>query len=91
MVLLFLNTTRPPFVTSGRRRAVNYAVDRTAHSPGSSEAPGFAQLTCQPRPPGTVGSGATAPILRPRARRASGRRLTSRVRAASSPLRGRGA
>jgi peptide/nickel transport system substrate-binding protein len=50
---LFLNTTQPPFDDVRVRRAVNYAVDRAAIS--ESYGPGFAQLTCQPRPPGTVG------------------------------------
>ena len=40
--------------------------------------------------PAPWASGATVPTPPPRARRASGRRPTSRVRAASSPLRGRG-
>jgi YVTN family beta-propeller protein len=49
-VLLFLNTTHPPFDDVRVRQAVNYAVDRAdiARSYGS-------QLTCQLRPPGTVG------------------------------------
>jgi peptide/nickel transport system substrate-binding protein len=51
---IFLNTTKPPFGDVRVRRAVNYAVDRTAIS-ASSGGPEFAQLTCQPRPPGTVG------------------------------------
>jgi len=53
-VLLFLNTTHPPFDDLRVRRAVNYAVDRGAISEayGGSE---FAEPTCQPRPPGTVG------------------------------------
>jgi YVTN family beta-propeller protein len=50
---LFLNTTHPPFDDVRVRQAVNYAVDRAAIS--GSYGPGFAQPTCQPRPPGTVG------------------------------------
>ena len=50
---VFLNTTHPPFDDVGVRRAVNYAVDRAAIS--GSYGSGFAQPTCQPRPPGTVG------------------------------------
>jgi YVTN family beta-propeller protein len=50
---LFLNTTQPPFDDVRVRKAVNYAVDRAAIS--ASYGPGFAQPTCQPRPPGTVG------------------------------------
>jgi peptide/nickel transport system substrate-binding protein len=51
---LFLNTTRPPFDDVRVRRALNYAVDRAAISAsfGGLE---FAEPTCQPRPPGTVG------------------------------------
>ena len=52
-VLLFLNTTHPPFDDVGVRRAVNYAVDRAAIS--ASYGTAFAQPTCQLRPPGTVG------------------------------------
>jgi peptide/nickel transport system substrate-binding protein len=52
-VLLFLNTTHPPFDDVRVRRAVNYAVDRAAIS--ASYGTGFAQPTCQLRPPGTVG------------------------------------
>jgi peptide/nickel transport system substrate-binding protein len=50
-VLLFLNTTHPPFDDVGVRRAVNYAVDRAAIA--TSYRP--SQPTCQLRPPGTVG------------------------------------
>jgi YVTN family beta-propeller protein len=53
-VLLFLNTTHPPFDDVRVRRAVNYAVDRAAIS-ASYGGPEFAQPTCQARPPGTVG------------------------------------
>ena len=52
-VLAFLNTTQPPFDDVRVRQAVNYAVDRAAVS--GSYAPGFAEPTCQLRPPGTVG------------------------------------
>jgi peptide/nickel transport system substrate-binding protein len=52
-VLLFLNTTHPPFDDLRVRQAVNYAVDRAAIS--GSYGTGFAQPTCQLRPPGTVG------------------------------------
>jgi peptide/nickel transport system substrate-binding protein len=52
-VLLFLNTTHPPFDDVRVRRAVNYAVDRAAIS--ESYGSRFAQTTCQLRPPGTVG------------------------------------
>jgi len=51
---IFLNTTKPPFDDIGVRRAVNYAVDRAAIS-ASSGGSAFAEPTCQPRPPGTVG------------------------------------
>jgi YVTN family beta-propeller protein len=52
-VFIFLNTRHPPFDDVRVRRAVNYAVDRAAIS--RSYRPGFAQPTCQLRPPGTVG------------------------------------
>ncbi len=52
-VLLFLNTTRPPFDDVRARRAVNYAVDRAAIA--ESYGRGLSQPTCQLRPPGTVG------------------------------------
>ena len=52
-VLLFLNTTHPPFDDVRVRRAVNFAVDRAAIS--ASYPSGFAEPTCQLRPPGTVG------------------------------------
>ena len=53
-VYLFLNTTHPPFDDVRVRQAVNYTVDRSAISQayGGLE---FAEPTCQPRPPGTVG------------------------------------
>ncbi len=51
---IFLNTTKPPFDDVRVRRAVNYSVDRAAIS-ASSGGREFAQVTCQPRPPGTVG------------------------------------
>lgn len=51
-VLVFLNTTHPPFDDVRVRHAVNFAVDRDAiaglYGP-------LAQPTCQLRPPGTVG------------------------------------
>ena len=53
-VFLFLNTTHPPFDDVRVRQAVNYAIDRGAIS-ASYGGPGFAEPTCQPRPPGTVG------------------------------------
>ena len=51
-VFLFLNTTHPPFDDVRVRQAVNYAVDRAAIS--ASVSLGFAEPTCQLRPPGTV-------------------------------------
>ena len=53
IVLVFLNVTRPPFNDVRVRRALNYAIDRSAIS--ASYAQGYAQPTCQPRPPRTVG------------------------------------
>ena len=53
-VFLFLNTTLPPFDDVRVRRAVNLAVDRTAVA-RSEGGPQLAQVTCQLRPPGTVG------------------------------------
>ena len=52
-VLLFLNTTHPPFDDVRVRRAVNYAVDRGAIS--ASYGGELSEPTCQLRPPGTVG------------------------------------
>jgi peptide/nickel transport system substrate-binding protein len=49
-VILFLNTTKPPFDDIRVRRAVNYAVDRAAIAESYGSTP-----TCQLRPPGTVG------------------------------------
>jgi peptide/nickel transport system substrate-binding protein len=49
-VLLFLNTTKPPFDDVRVRRAINYAVDRVAIAASYGSRP-----TCQLRPPGTVG------------------------------------
>ena len=49
-VILFLNTTKPPFDDVRVRRAVNYAVDRAAIASSYGSSP-----TCQLRPPGTVG------------------------------------
>jgi peptide/nickel transport system substrate-binding protein len=51
-VLLFLNTTQPPFDDVRVRRAVNYAVDRAAIARAYG---GLTVPTCQLRPPGTVG------------------------------------
>ena len=52
-VFLFLNTRHAPFDDVRVRRALNYAVDRTAIARSYGAA--FAQPTCQLRPPGTVG------------------------------------
>jgi YVTN family beta-propeller protein len=52
-VLAFLNVKHAPFDDVRVRQAVNYAIDRAAIS--ASYGPGFAQPTCQLRPPGTVG------------------------------------
>ena len=53
-VFLFLNTRLPPFDDVRVRRAVNLAVDRAAFA-RSEGGPQLAQVTCQLRPPGTVG------------------------------------
>ena len=53
-VFLFLNTVLPPFDDVRVRRAVNLAVDRAAVA-RSEGGPQLAQVTCQLRPPGTVG------------------------------------
>jgi peptide/nickel transport system substrate-binding protein len=53
-VFLFLNTRLPPFDDVRVRRAVNLAVDRASVA-RSLGGPQLAQVTCQLRPPGTVG------------------------------------
>lgn len=53
-VFLFLNTTLPPFDDVRVRRALNLAVGRAAVAT-SLGGPQLAQVTCQLRPPGTVG------------------------------------
>jgi peptide/nickel transport system substrate-binding protein len=53
-VFLFLNTQLPPFDNVRVRRAVNLAVDRAAVARALG-GPQLAQVTCQLRPPGTVG------------------------------------
>ena len=53
IVFLFLNTTHPPFDDVRVRQAVSYAIDRGAIA-ASYGGPGFAEPTCQLRPPGTV-------------------------------------
>jgi peptide/nickel transport system substrate-binding protein len=53
-VFLFLNTTLPPFDDVRVRRALNLAVDRAAVAKALG-GPQLAQVTCQLRPPGTVG------------------------------------
>ena len=84
MVFLFLNTTHPPFDDVRVRQAVNYAIDRGAIS-GSYGGPGSPSRPASPACQAPWPSSATAPTLPPRARRANGRRLTWRLRAASSP------
>jgi peptide/nickel transport system substrate-binding protein len=53
-VFVFLNTTLPPFDDVRVRRALNLAIDRAAVA-RTLGGPQLARLTCQLRPPGTVG------------------------------------